>query len=251
MQKTEGHIVVANSQRFLCVEIVLWTLALTGSASAQSVQFLPELDTYLKLNRMFRVYSEAKDDRDGGDSTQATIGPSVEMYSKPLLRLKRITAFDLDDSKQRALVFEAGYRYITAPNEPLDNRFLSAITFHFPMKAGFLISDRNRADLDWKGGTFKWRYRNKFSLERTFVISSYHLVPYFAFEPYYESQYGKWSATSEYAGCLLPIGKYVELNPYYEHENSTGSKQGNKPQNYIGLALYLHFSVENKRTPNP
>lgn len=251
MQKTEDHLFFTKSRRWLCVNIVLWTATLTGPTNAQSVQFIPELDTYLKLNRMFRVYSEAKDDRDGGDSTQATIGPSVEMYFKPILRLKRITASDLDDSKQRALVFEGGYRYVTAPNEPLDNRFVSATTFHLPTKAGVLISDRNRADLDWKGGTFKWRYRNKFTLERTFAISSYHSVPYFAFEPYYESQYGKWSTTSEYAGCLLPIGKYVELNPYYEHENNTGNKKGNKPQNYIGVAMYLHFSVDNKRAPNP
>lgn len=240
-----------NSFRLFCVNTVLWTVVFSGSGSAQSVQFLPELDTYLKLSSMFRVYAEAKDDRDGGDPTQATIGPSVEMYFKPLLKLRRITAFDLDDSKQRALVFETGYRYITAPDEPVDNRFLGALTFHFPMKGDLLISDRNRADLDWKGGTFKWRYRNKFTLERTFAISSYHLIPYLAFEPYYESQYGKWSTTSEYAGCLFPVGKYVELNPYYEHENNTGSKQGNKPQNYIGLAMYLHFSVENKRAPNP
>jgi hypothetical protein len=218
--------------------------------SAQSVQFLPEVDTYLKLSTMFRVYNETKDDRDGGDSTQITSGPSVQLYLKPLLRLKKITTFDLDDAKPRALVFEAGYRYITAPNEPLDNRFLTSVTSHLPMKAGFLITDRNRADLDWKGGTFKWRYRNKLTLERTFGIYSYHLIPYVAFEPYYESQYNKWSTTTEFAGCLLPVGKHVEFNPYYEHENDTGSKKGNKQENYVGLAVYFFFSVE-KPPPNP
>jgi hypothetical protein len=217
--------------------------------NAQSVQFLPEVDSYLKFNSMFRAYSEAKDDRDGGDPTQFTIGPSLELYLKPLLKLKTITAFDLDDSKQRALVLEAGYRYITAPNEPLDNRFLTSITLHFPMKAAFLVTDRNRADLDWKGGTFNWRYRNKLTLERKFAVFSRHLTPYFAFEPYYQSQYRKWSTTTEYAGCLFPVGKHVQFNPYYEHENSTGSKHGNKPQNYIGLAVYFYFSVENKSAP--
>ena len=88
----------------------------------QDVQFLPEVDTYLKLNSMFQVYNQMKDDRDGGDSTQITSGPSVQLYLKPLLKLKKITTFDLDDAKPRALVLEAGYRYITAPNEPLDNR---------------------------------------------------------------------------------------------------------------------------------
>jgi hypothetical protein len=216
-----------------------------GSVSAQ-VQFLPEVDSYLKLNSMFRIYTEAKDDRDGGDSTQVTSGPSLQLYLKPLLKLKRITTFDLDDAKPRPLVLEAGYRYITAPNEPTDNRFLTSATFHLPLKTGSLLTDRNRADLDWKDGTFKWRYRNKLTLERTFAIYSYHLIPYVAFEPYYESQYNKWSTTTEYAGCLLPVGKHVEFNPYYEHENDTGSKKGNKQENYVGVAVYFYFSVARK-----
>jgi hypothetical protein len=51
---------------------------------------------------------EAKNDRDGGDPTQFTIGPSVQFYLKPLINLKRVKTFDLDDSKSRALVLEAG-----------------------------------------------------------------------------------------------------------------------------------------------
>jgi hypothetical protein len=214
------------------------------SASGQTVQFLPEVDTYLTLSPMFRVYNETKDDRDGGDSTQITSGPSLQMYLKPLVKLKQITAFDLDDSKPRPLVLEAGYRYITAPNEPFESRFTTAATARFPLKFGFLISDRNRADLDWKSGTpFNWRYRNKFTVERTFSIHSYHPIPYVAFEPYYESQYAKWSTTTEYAGCLFPVGKHVQFNPYYEHENDTGSTKGNKQENYVGLAVYFFFSV--------
>jgi hypothetical protein len=89
---------------------------------AQDVQFLPEVDAYLKLNPSWRAYLQAKDDRDGGDPTQFTIGPSIQYYSKPLLRLKKITSFDLDDAKSRALVLETGYRYITAPGAPPENR---------------------------------------------------------------------------------------------------------------------------------
>jgi hypothetical protein len=132
-------------------KMVLFLLSACASGAAQTVQFLPEVDTYLKLNSMFRVYNEVKDDRDGGDSTQITSGPSIQLYVKPILKLKRINTFDLDDSKQRALVLEAGYRYITAPNEPLDNRLLLAATSHFPMKAAFLLTDRNRFDLERRG----------------------------------------------------------------------------------------------------
>lgn len=216
-----------------------------ASVCAQTVQFLPEIDGHLKLNPIVRVYFEAKEDRDGGDPTQATLGPSMQLYLKPLVRLRNISAFDLDDAKQRPLVVETGYRSITAPNASPENRLLTAVTFHLPAKSAILITDRNRADLDWKGGAFSWRYRNRLTLERTFRILSYHLIPYASVEPYYESQYEKWSTTSLYAGCLFPVGKHVQFSSYYEHDNNTG-KRPNQQVNSIGLALYLYFSVEGK-----
>ena len=234
-------------QRSVFVPALVWLFFLFPfvPARAQTVQFLPEIDAYLKLNPNIRTYFQAKDDREGGDPTQATIGPSIQFYLKPLLKLKKITAFDVDDEKQRPLVLEAGYRYITAPNADPENRFLTAVTLRLPTKGALLITDRNRADLDWKSGQFTWRYRNKLTLERTVAIHSYHLIPYAAVEPFYESQYAKWSTTSLYAGCLLPVGTHVEFNPYYEHDNNTG-KKSNEQVNSIGLAVYFFFSVVKK-----
>ena len=209
---------------------------------AQDHQFLPEVDGYLKLNSYFRTYLQAKDDREGGDPTQFTFGPSLELYLKPLVKLKNATAFDLDDAKSRPLVLETGYRLITQPNTPNENRVIEAVTFRFPIWLNILITDRNRADLDWKAGSFTWRYRNRFQLERTFAIHSYHLIPYLAAEPFYESQYKKWSTTDLYAGVLLPVGKHVEFNPYYEFENNT-AKKPNQQHYYVGLAVYFYFSA--------
>jgi hypothetical protein len=211
-------------------------------ARAQDPQFLPEVDAHLTLNSNVRAYLQAKDDRDGGDPAQFQIGPSIQLYLKPLLKLKNVATFDLDDAKSRAFVLEAGYRYIIAPGDPSENRMVVAGTANFPLLYRFRLSDRNRADLDWKAGAFTWRYRNRLTLERTFAIGGYHLIPYAAAEPFYESQYGKWSSTDLYAGCLFPVGKHFEFNTYYEHENDTGGHP-NKQQNYIGLALYLYFSV--------
>jgi hypothetical protein len=214
-------------------------------ARAQNTQFLPEIDAHLTVNPNFQVYVEAKDDRDGGDPIQSTFGPSIQYYRKPLIRLKRVTIFDLDESKSRPLVLETGYRVIKAPNSPTENRAVESVTSHLPLVAGILLSDRNRADLDWKNGSFTWRYRNKLTLERTFSIVSYHLIPYVAAEPFYESQYRKWSSTDLYAGCLFPVGRKVEFNSYYEHENDTG-RRPNQQQNYFGLAFYLFFSTAKK-----
>jgi hypothetical protein len=233
-----SHEVSRTAKRWLLATLLL----IAGSfAEAQTPQFLPEVDVYLKVNPVTRVYFQAQGDRDEGVPIQATLGPSVQLYFKPLVKLKRVSEFDLDDSKQRPLVVEAGYRYITAPNEPTDNRFMPEATTNFPMKGSVLITDRNRADLDWKGGTFKWRYRNKLMLTRTFAIGSYHLIPHASAEPYYTSQYAKWSTTQLEAGCLFPVGKHVQFDAYYEHENNTGKKP-NQQVNDIGLAAHFIFS---------
>jgi hypothetical protein len=148
-------------------------------ARAQDPQFIPKVDSYLKLNSVVRTYLQAKDDRDGGDSTQFAIGPSIQFYLKPLIKLKRVTVFDLDDSKARALVVEVGYRHIIEPGAPSKDRMVLAVTSNFPMKANFLISDRNRADLDWKHGSLTWRYRNKLTrnaLLRSIPITLFRML---------------------------------------------------------------------------
>lgn len=211
---------------------------------AQDTQFVPEIDAHLILNSYSRVYVQAKEDRDGGDPIQSTFGPSFQFYLKPLVKLKKVTLFDLDDAKARPLILESGYRLIAAPNTANENRAIEAVTSHFPTLAGILLTDRNRADLDWKNRTFTWRYRNKLTVERTFSIRSYHLIPYCAAEPFYESQYHKWSSTDLYVGTLLPVGKLVEFDPYFEFENDT-SKTPNRQNRYVGLALHFFFSLVN------
>ena len=214
------------------------------SASAQTDQLLPEIDTYVKLSSDVRVSFQAKGTREGGDPIQAEIGPSLDFYLKPLVRLKKATQFDLDDSKSRPVVFSIGYRYLPhANNVAATNRMEPVVTYNLSMKGAFLLSDRNRADLDWESGTFTWRYRNRFQIERSLTIRSYHPSPYVSAEFFYQSKYGKWSDTAIYAGCLFPIRRRVEFNPYYEHQNNTGGTP-NQQMNQLGLMLNLYFSVE-------
>lgn len=218
------------------------------AARAQDTQFLPEIDGHLTLNSSFRVYVQAKDDRDGGDPEQFTFGPSLQFYRKPLVRLKDVAVFDLDDVKSRPLVLESGYRIITAPDTAPENRAIEAVIFHFPLGPRLLLIDKNRADLDWQSGRFTWRYRNKLTMQRTFSIRGFHFIPYIAAEPFYESQYSKWSTTDLYAGSLFPVGKHVQFDCYYEHENNTG-KHPNRQEEFVGLALHLYFSLEDNPRP--
>jgi hypothetical protein len=231
-----------NRNRYGWLKLLLFALTMALPAAAQTDQFLPEIDAYYKVTSPVRIWFQAKETNEAGAPVTAEIGPSLDIYVKSPLKFADVTAFDLDDSRSRFLVISVGYRYLPTPGSPPTNRMEPLFTLNYPVqRIGLLLSDRNRADLDWKAGTFTWRYRNRVQLERTLKVRSYHLSPYASAEFYYESLYGKWSDTAIYAGCLFPVGKHFEINPYYEHQNITG-KSPNQQLNQAGLMLNMFFN---------
>jgi hypothetical protein len=214
--------------------------ALPFPAAAQTGEFLPEIDSYYNFNPDLRVQFQVKETREGGTPTTAEIGPSLQLYLKTLSKLSEITSFDLDKSKSQLVLFSIGYRILPTPNEPPTNRLEPYVILNLPSPGKLLLSDRNRADLDWQNGRFSWHYRNLINVERPLSIRNYHPSPYISAEVWYTSQYQKWSTTSVFAGCLFPIRKHFEFNPYYEHQNNTG-KSPNQQLNQLGLMLNLWF----------
>ena len=211
-----------------------------GQAQATTTFFLPEVDAYIRLASNVRLELQGKAAIQGGGFYRATLGPSLEFNLKPLKKLKDITIFDLDDMKCTPVTLSIGYRYLPASTGPGTNRFEPILTLHIPAPGRLLITDGNRADLDWSNGSYKWRYRNRITLERRVTIHSYHPGPYASVEFLYESPYSKWASTRLYAGCLLPLAKHLQLDPYYEHLNNTGNRP-NQQVNAGGLALSLYF----------
>jgi len=220
--------------------LVLLLPILVTNVAAQVDEFLPEIDLYYKMAPNIRADFQAKATREGGAPTQTEIGPSIEFYLNQLRILGKANRYDPDEAKSRPVAFSIGYRYLPSPNAPAVNRIEPVVTIHLPATHGFLLSDRSRADLDWQSGTFFWRYRNLFQIERRLTIGSYHPAPYAAIEPFYQSMYGKWSDTAMYAGCLLPVIEHMEFDAYYEHQNNTG-KHPNQTRNQLGLKLGFHF----------
>jgi Protein of unknown function (DUF2490) len=220
---------------------LLILLALCPAAVAQIDEFLPEVDLYYKLQSSLRLWVQAKETAEAGAPVTAEFGPSLDFYVRPFRKLVDITKFDNDDSKSRPAVFTIGYRYLPYPDAPPTNRLEPVLTVNLPTpKIKTLISDRNRFDLDWQSGVFTWRYRNRLQLERTWHIASYHLSPYASAEVYYESQYSKWADTALSLGCFFPIGRHFDLNPYYEHQNQTGSSP-NQQYNQFGLMFNIFY----------
>lgn len=209
-------------------------------ASAQTFQYWPEIDTFVKLSdnmRLFFIASQTREDRRGEG---AEIGPNLDFYLNPLLKLDKIAGMQLDKAKARPLMFRVGYRYLPSTQNPTENRFVLEATPRYPFIHGVLVTDRNRADLRLIQGRFSWRYRNRLTIERTFKLGKFRFTPYGRGEAFYDSNYNKFSRTTVDIGSIFPIGKHVELEGYYEHQNDTG-KAPNRQINGVSTILNLYF----------
>jgi hypothetical protein len=222
--------------------LLIAVLASPVAAQPQSYQTWPEIDTYLRLSSDVRASFFAATTKENRQGTDAEVGPNIDFFLKPLMKLKRITIFDLDRSKDRPLMLRLGYRYMPTTNGPTENRGILEATGRYPLVRGVLLSDRNRADLRFIAGEFSWRYRNRLTAERTFAIRSYHFTPYVRAEVYYDGNLHKWSRTAETVGLIFPIRKRAEIEPYYEHQNDTGNAP-NRQVNAFGLALSFYFRL--------
>jgi Protein of unknown function (DUF2490) len=206
-------------------------------ARPQTLQFLPEINTYVSIDPGVRFAFQAKQTRENGVPTQAELGPSIEFYWRPL---KKLTPNGVDEAKTRFILLSFGYRYLPSSSAPATNRILLIATPRFPLRSKVVISDRNRGELNFSNGDLTWRYRNRLQLEREMTIRSYHPTPYVDVEVYYDSKYQKWSSTVIEAGSQFPIPKHSEIDLYYQHQNNTGTAP-NRQLNAIGLILNLHF----------
>jgi len=209
-------------------------------AQNQSFQAWPEVDAYFQLNSDVRVSIFDAATRENRQGTSAEIGPNIDFFFKPLVKLKRITIFELDQSKNRLVMLRLGYRYMPTTDGPTEHRGIVEATARYPLVRGVLLSDRNRLDLRYIDGELAWRYRNRITAERTLSIRSYHFTPYIRAEAYYDGNFQKWSRTAESVGCIFPFRKRYEVEPYYEHQNDSATAP-NRQVNALGFVFSMYF----------
>lgn len=210
-------------------------------AFAQTEQFLPEVDLYSRLHHGMRFQFQASQTREANEPVQASFGPSINFSPHPLDILADITKHDLDEEKKSVVSFAVGYRYLPEANGgAATNRIQTDANLRSPASRKLLLSDRNRFEFNWKSHGFTWEYRNRFRVEGPIKLGSYHPTPYASVEAYYESQYGKFADTAIEVGSLFPIGKHVQLDPYYEHQNETGKKP-NDQLDQFGFTVNIYF----------
>jgi hypothetical protein len=222
-------------QLLLLVCLTALSAQLTHAQNTQA-QWWPELDTYLRLNQKARASFFVKRSTDGDTYDSVQIGPNLDFYLKALRKRVRTN----DATKDKYLVFRIGYRYFVNANGPNENRGIAQFTDRTPLPWSMLLSDRNRADLRWvTGKAFSWRYRNRLTLERSFLIGPVHFSPYLRGEIYYDSRYNTWTKNSYSLGAEIPLGRRMQAEPYFEHDNQ--SRTAPQHVNALGLKFSLYF----------
>jgi hypothetical protein len=240
-----------HSLRPICLAVVLW-LAAAGAAAAQDVakEFWPEIDVWLRLSPAWRVslfvpLSENLDThyREGNLILQG------DYAWGHLFRERRL--MDEDRAKKmKIFMVRGGY----LGGKSLDDQgeayseHTALVEFHvrIPLKGGFLLSHRFRADLRWLGESAefsnRWRYRAQ--LEKELTKGRTSVVPYVNVEPYYDSRYETVNRVRAIAGTSVAWSPRAALegNLTYQYDSKSSTKE------VLALNVILHVFFDVSRT---
>jgi hypothetical protein len=216
-------------------------LALAAPASAQDVttQFWPEVDTFIRLNENMRIYVPLANTREGTDDSDldGTVGVYFDYYTLPILKLN--LAGPANDARTHRLLLRAGYGYTAGSDgQPATNTLTVEATGRLSLAWQILASDRNRFDLNFTGGEFDPRYRNRARLERSVAIARTTLTPYVYGEFFYDFNDGDWNKIRVAAGLEFHMWERFVPEVYFQRDYNKGSSGD---VNGFGLVLSIYL----------
>jgi hypothetical protein len=151
-------------------------------------------------------------------------------------------------------LLRGGYRYIKSLDESdphQEHRIVTEQHLRKLLKADILLSDRNREDYRFINGDFSFRYRNRVTLEREFLILSRSLTPYASGEIFYDSRFNTWNRHRFAAGVVVAVKRrYAALKMLFPKREVTldlyfmrqrDSRSSNPRVNGFGIAAAIHF----------
>jgi hypothetical protein len=231
------------------ITLILFCLLLAvGEADAQSDsdtsnEIWPEVQVFFDVKPKVRIF------------LLGTVSTSVE--DGEVLRGQAYEALfgaHLDYLPNDNFFLRTGYRFITSLDESApskEHRIVIEQHFRKMLKGDVLLSDRNREDYRFINGDFSFRYRNRVTLEREFIIKDRALTPYASGEIFYDSRFNTWNRNRYAFGVVLPIRRRyaalkmlfpkrdVTVDIYYMRQND--SRSSTPHVNALGLAFQIHF----------
>jgi len=223
------------------VRVLAPILALVAPAAAQDVstQFWPEIDTFVRLNENMRIYVPAAKTKEGSDDSDldGTAGVYFDYYAAPFMKLWYLQP--ADNSRTRRLLLRAGYSYTAGGDgQPGTNTLEAEGTWRVLLPWEVLASERNRFDLNFTGGEFDPRYRNRLRLERSVALGKPTLTPYLYGEFFYSFNDGDWSKIRVAAGLEFHMWERFVPEVYFQRDFNNGSSGD---VNGFGLVLSIYL----------
>ena len=180
----------------LCALTGVLALAVVPAAAQDvTTQFWPEIDTFIRLDENFRIYVPISKTREGTNNSgqDGTAGVYLDYYASPIAN--RFLAGPANAPRMHRLLLRLGYSYTAAGDgEPGTNTLSADATWRMTIPWELLLSDRNRFNLNFTGGDFDPRYRNRIQLERHVDLAEKtSLNPYAYGEFFYDFDQGAWA----------------------------------------------------------
>ena len=206
------------------------------SAQSSQRQFLPEIDAYWTMSPTIRAELFVARTKDGDTFNSATMGSGVNVFVKPLSNRRRTNK---DEANSRLLTFGVTYRHISSVDKANENRLQFDMAPKYPLPKDMLLDDRNRLELRLITGNVTWRYRNRLTFQKTIQFRRFKLTPYARAEGFYEINQSKWSEVDYSFGGFIPIGRHIEIEPYYQGEYLYGATSSHV--NAVGVTVAFYF----------
>ncbi len=218
--------------------------ALSAVAAAQDVstQFWPEIDTYVRLEPNLRIYVPASRTREGADDSDqdGTVGVYLDYFVAPMANLHLLGPANAP--RMHRLLLRMGYGYTAGTDgDPATNALTAEATWRMTVPWGILLSDRNRFDLNWTGGDFDPRYRNRIRIDRNVDFGTWALNPYAYGEFFYDFDDGAWLKTRATAGLEVHVWERVVPEIYFQRDYGTGPGSTNDVRG-VGLVVSIYLN---------
>lgn len=234
----------AIAPRLAALVAFVASLALGETAEAQDVstQFWPEIDTFVRLDPNMRIYVPASRTREGADDSDqdGTVGAYLDYFVAPMADLHLLGPSN--ETRMHRLLLRAGYAYTAGGDgDPATNTLTAEATWRMTIPWEILLSDRNRFDLNWTGGDFDPRYRNRIRVDRNVDFGAWSLNPYAYGEFFYDFDDGAWLKTRATVGLEVHVWDRVVPELYFQRDYGKGPGSTNDVRG-VGLVVSIYLN---------
>jgi hypothetical protein len=222
-----------------------------ATADAQSREFWPEADVWVRFSPAFRISSFVAlsknidtNYREGNFIAQADYAWGKTRYERRLLDESRA-------QKMKRFLIRGGYLGGKSLGddgaEYAERTALTELHVRIPLRGNVLWSHRLRMDVRWLDQdpepSVRWRYR--LMAEKELAAGRTSLVPYVSAEPYYDSRYDTINRVRVIGGATVSWWPRlaIEGNWTYQHD----SRSSVTALNAFNLIVHVFFETKGAR----